>query len=230
MTTSLTKRQQHTYDAIFEHPIAHHLHRRDVNSMLGVLAEVSEEPNGNLKASRNGQTLVLHASRDKNVTATDELMLIRHFLQRSEGPVTALPDDGGHILVVIDHRAARVYKAELHGTVPHRIVPFDPHGFGRNLHYVQDDSNGQRKPERKSFYEAIAKTLGLATEILLIGSSTGSASAMEQLLAELQQNHPDVAKRVVGSMVVDAQHLTEDQLLAKAREFYENHTMAGSEK
>ena len=143
MTTSLTKRQQHTYDAIFEHPIAHHLHRRDVNSMLGVLAEVSEEPNGNLKASRNGQTLVLHASRDKNVTATDELMLIRHFLQRSEGPVTALPDDGGHILVVIDHRAARVYKAELHGTVPHRIVPFDPHGFGRNLHYVQDDSNGQ---------------------------------------------------------------------------------------
>jgi len=230
MKPPMTKRQQSTYDAIFEHPIAHHLHRRDVNAMLGVLAEVSEEPNGNLKASRNGQTLVLHASRDKNVTATDELMLIRHFLQRSEGPVAALPENGGHILVVIDHRSARVYKAELHGTVPHRITPFDPHGFGRNLHYVQDDSNGQRKPERKSFYEAIAKTLGLAAEILLIGSSTGAASAMEQLLAELQQNHPDVAKRVVGSMVVDAQHLTEDQLLAKAREFYENRTLSSSEK
>jgi hypothetical protein len=230
MDTLMNKRHQQTYDSIFQHPIAHHLHRRDVNAMLGALAEVSEEPNGNMKATRNGQTLVLHATRDKNVTAMDELMQIRHFLQRSKGPEAAPPESGGHILVVIDHREARVYKADLHGTVPDRIAPFDPHGYGRNLHYVQDDSNGQRKPERKSFYEAIAKTLRLATDILLIGSSTGASSAMEQLLEDLRHNHADVAKRVVGTMVLDAQHLTEDQILAKAREFHEHHTLAGSNK
>jgi hypothetical protein len=230
MDTTMNKRQQNTYDAIFQHPIAHHLHRRDVNAMLGVLAEVTEEPNGNLKATRNGQTLVLHASRDKNVTAMDELMSIRHFLQRSEGTTTAPPENSGHFLVVIDHREARVYKAELHGSVPHRITPFDPHGFGRNLHYVQDDSNGQRKPERKSFYEAIAKTLRQATEVLLFGSSTGAASAMEQLVTDLWENHPDVARHIVGKMVLDAQHLSEDQLLAKAREFYEKLTPAGNVK
>jgi hypothetical protein len=230
MDTTMNKRQQHTYDAIFQHPIAHHLHRRDVNSMLGVLAVVTEEPNGNLKAIRNGQTLVLHASRDKNVTATDELMSIRHFLQHTEGAVAAVPENAGHFLVVIDHREARIYKAELHGSIPHRIAPFDPHGFGRNLHYVQDDSNGQRKPERKSFYEAIAKTLGLATEILLMGSSTGAASAMEQLVTDLWEIHPNVARRIVGKMVLDAQHLTEDQLLAKAREFYEKRRLSSSER
>jgi hypothetical protein len=129
---------------------------------------------------------------------------------------------GVHLLVVIDHREARIYRAELHRSVPQRVVPFDPHGFGRHLHNVEDHGNGQRKPERKSFYESVAKTLHDAQEVLVFGSGTGASSAMDQLLAALKHDHPDLAKRVVGSLVVDAQHLSEDQLLAKAREFYTN--------
>jgi hypothetical protein len=125
-----------------------------------------------------------------------------------------------HLLVVIDHRQARVYKTEVHGSVPQRITPYDPDGFGRHLHYVQDDSNGQRKPELKSFYEAIAKTLKGAEQVLLFGSGTGASSAMEELLAELKHHHGDVAKCIVGSVVLDETHLSEDQLLAKARDFY----------
>jgi hypothetical protein len=127
---------------------------------------------------------------------------------------------GTHLLVVIDHREARIYSTELHGSVPQRIAPYDPFGFGRDLHYNQDDSNGQRKPERKSFYEAVAKTLHGAQQILMFGAGTGASSAMEQLLAELKLHHPDIAKRVVGSIAVDEHHLTEDQLLAKAREMF----------
>ena len=56
-----------TYDGIFRHPAARNLGWRDVRSMLGELAEVVEEPNGNLKMTRNGQTLALHASLDKNL-------------------------------------------------------------------------------------------------------------------------------------------------------------------
>jgi pimeloyl-ACP methyl ester carboxylesterase len=127
---------------------------------------------------------------------------------------------GTHLLVVIDHREARIYQAELHGSVPQRIVPYDPFGFGRDLHYNQDDSDGQRKPERRSFYEAVAKTLHGAQQILLFGAGTGASSAMEQLLLNLKQHHPDLAQRVVGAIVVDEHHLTEDQLLAKARELF----------
>jgi hypothetical protein len=220
MTQAMSKHHQLTYDAIFQHPIARNLHRGDVTALLGALAEVSQESNGNLKAVRNGQTLVLHASRDKNVAAMDELMLIRHFLERSNGPAAATPESTGHMLVVLDHREARIYKADLHASVPQRIEPYDPFGFGRTLHYNQNEGDGQRKPEMKSFYEAIAKTLHGATEILLFGSGTGESSAMEMLLADLRKNHRDLAGRVVGSLVLDAAHLTEDQLLAKAREFY----------
>ena len=100
-----------------------------------------------------------------------------------------------------------------------RITPYDPHGFGRALRYNQSDSSGQLKPELKSFYEAIAKTLQGADKILIFGTGTGASSAMEQLLVDLKHNHHDLAERVVGSMTIDEHHRTDDQLLAKAREF-----------
>jgi hypothetical protein len=122
---------------------------------------------------------------------------------------------------VIDHRLARVYRTELHGAVPQRIVPYDASGAGRHLHHVEEgDATGQRKPELKTFYTAVAKTLENADQILLFGSGTGASSAMEQLLAELERHHKAVRGRVIGSFVVDEHHLTEDQLLARAREIY----------
>lgn len=127
---------------------------------------------------------------------------------------------GLHLLVVIDHHEARVYRTEIHGAIPMRIVPYDPHGYGKHLHSTHEWTDGKRPPERKSFYEAIAKTLRGAEEVLLFGSGTGRSSAMEQLLADLRDHHSDLAEKIIGSVVVDAHHTTEDQLLAKARDFY----------
>src|SRR6478672_7888841 len=125
-----------------------------------------------------------------------------------------------HLLVVLDHQEARVYRTEVVGAVPERIAPYDPHGYGRHLHSAQEWTDGKRLPERKSFYEAVAKTLRGAEQVLLFGSGTGRSSAMEMLLADLKAHHPDVAERVIRSVIVDAHHTTEGQLLAKAREVY----------
>ena len=125
-----------------------------------------------------------------------------------------------HLLVVLDHHEARVFRTEVHGAVPERIVPYDPHGYGRHLHSAHEWTDGKRQPERKSFYEAVAKTLRGAEQVLLFGSGTGRSSAMEQLLADLRDHHPDVAEKIIGSILVDAHHTTENQLLAQAREFY----------
>jgi hypothetical protein len=220
MATQLTGSHRTTYKAIFQHPAALNLHWRDVRSMLAAVAEVVEQPNGNLKITRGEHSLVLCPSRDKDVAKIEELMAVRHFLERSGVTSPESVAAGAHLLVVIDHREARIYRTELQGSVPQRITPYDPHGFGRYLHNVQDDSHGQRKPERKSFYEAVAKTLRDAEKILLFGSGTGASSAMEQLLAELKHRHRQVAERIVGQVVVDEQHLTENQLLAQARDFY----------
>jgi len=220
MTTHLSHAHRTTYEAICRHPVAHNLQWRDVRSMLGVLAEVVEEAGGALRVNRNGQTLVLHPDRHKDVGTEEQLKDLRGFLERSEQTPAPPVADGVHLLVVINHRLARVYRAELRGSVPERIVPHDPENAGRHLHYVQDDSNGQRRPENKSYYEAVARTLHGAEGVLVFGSGTGASSAMERLLDELRAHHKDLAARIVGSVVVDEHHLTEDQLLAKARECY----------
>jgi hypothetical protein len=129
-------------------------------------------------------------------------------------------DTAPHLLVVIDHQEARVYRTEVSGTVPERITPYDPHGYGRHLHSAHEWTDGKRLPERKSFYEAVAKTLRGAGQVLLFGSGTGRSSAMEMLLADLKAHHADVARTIVGSVVVDAHHTTEGELLAQARKFY----------
>jgi hypothetical protein len=132
----------------------------------------------------------------------------------------AKTDTSLHVLVVIDHHEAKVYRTEVHGAVPQGITPYDPHGYGRHLHSAHEWTDGKRQPERKSFYEAIAKTLRGADQVLLFGSGTGRSSAMEMLVADLKAHHSDVADKIIGSVVVDAHHTTENQLLAKARDFY----------
>ena len=125
-----------------------------------------------------------------------------------------------HLLVVIDHQEAKVYRTELHGSEPQRLVPYDPHGYRKHLHSAHEWSDGKRQPERKSYYEAVAKTLRGAEQVLLFGSGTGRSSAMDQLVADLKEHHHDVADKIVGTVVVDPHHTTEDQLLAHARDFY----------
>jgi hypothetical protein len=218
MDISMSKVHQTTYKAIFQHPIAHNLQWHDVRSMLESLTEVDEEHNGNLKFTRHGEMLIIHPPKHKDLSDTKEVMKIRHFLERSSVPELT-PTEDGNFLVVINHREARIYKTELRDSVPESITPYDPDGTRRHLHRGNDEANGQ--PELKSFYEAIAHSLKDAKQVLIFGSATGASSAMDCLVDELNQNHPDIAKKIVEAIAVNEQHMTEDQLLAQARAFYQ---------
>jgi hypothetical protein len=222
MKTQLSNHHYKTYQHLFQHPLPHNLQWRDVSSMLSALpdATVIEDDKGNLKITRAGQTLNIHRPHGKDFADHKELMDVRRFLDETAPAIPPAPGDGSRLLVVIDHRQARIFTTELKGTAPHRVHPYDPHGVGRALHYNHDEGSGQRKPELKSFYQAVAKTLAGAKQILLFGAGTGSSSAMEHLHADLKQNHPDIAKHVIGAYSVDEHHLTEDQLLAKARDLF----------
>src|SRR5476651_144346 len=209
-TASLTGSHLRTYDTIFQHPVSHNLGWHDVRALFRHLGEVEQEPNGNLKVTRHGQTLVLHPPRTKDVAETEELMALRHFLERSE---TAAPGANGKDapwLLVIDHHEARIYRSTLPGSVPQLIRPHAPEDFFRHAHNSKDFSRGQEKPEPNSFFEPVAGVLNGAGEILLFGPGTGTGSEMEQFIIWVKLHRPAVAKRIVGSVVVDEHHLTED--------------------
>ena len=82
-TQTLSGTHQRTYQTIFQHPLSHNLQWHDVRALLSHLGQVEEEPNGNLKVTRHGHSMVLHPSRTKDVAEVDELMALRHFLERS---------------------------------------------------------------------------------------------------------------------------------------------------
>ena len=86
MTSSaaLTGSHLRAYNAIFQHPLSHNLEWHNVYGMLRQLAQIEEEPNGHLRVTRNGQVLVLHPPRTKDVSSAHEIIALRHFLERSE--------------------------------------------------------------------------------------------------------------------------------------------------
>jgi hypothetical protein len=154
----------------------------------------------------------------EDVADVSDLPKIRHFLESSRDVVPHVDASGSHLLVVIDDREARIYRADMQEDLPERITPYDPFGFGRHVLYVRKGSNRQRK----RYYASVARTLHGAGQILMFSTGAGAGSAMDHLLAELKFYHPDVARHIVGSVAVDAQHLTANQLLARAREFYDS--------
>src|SRR5437016_2854090 len=136
MNTELRGTHRTTFDAVFQHPIARNLTWRDVRAMIDALGDSKQsEHERTLKVTRNGHTLVLHRPFRQTITDVRELMNLRRFLEQSVAP-TPLPaaaahgeEQATHLLVVIDHRMARVYKSELHGSLPTRVIPYDRGGF-----------------------------------------------------------------------------------------------------
>jgi len=218
--TSLTGAHLRTYRMIFQHPASHNLPWRDVHALFGQLGTLTEEPNGNFKVTRNGKTIVLHPIQKKDVDSTDELIGLRHFIESSEPHSTNVIADSVDSLLVIDHHEARIFKLDGSGAEPQRILPHKPEDFFRHKHNSKEFSRGMEKPEPNSYFEPVASALQGSARILIFGAGSGMSSEMEQFGSWLELKHQGLAKRVIGSVAVDESHLTDGQLLAKARSVF----------
>jgi hypothetical protein len=227
---SLTGLHLRTYERIFQHPISHNLEWRDVHALLDKLGETVHEHNGNLKVTRNGQVLVLHTARNKDVAEMGELMSLRHFLERSEQAPESKNEKEVHWLLVIDHHEARIFHVEVSGAVAQRILPQKAEDFFRHARDSKEVSRGQEKPDPNSFFEPVSKALQSSGPILIFGTGSGTSSEAEQFSAWLKIHHAEMAGRIIGLVAVDEHHLSESQLLAKAREFYELGPLSKSPK
>ena len=219
-SASLTGSHLRTYTTIFQHPAAHNLNWQDVYTLFRHLGRVEEELNGNFLVTRNGRTLVLHPARTKEVATTDELLALRRFLEQSEPtpPEASRPET--HWLLVINHHEARIYRTEMQGAVPEQILPHEPDDFFRHAHNSKDFARGREKPDPNSFFEPVAQALQGAGRVLVFGSGTGTSSEMDLFIAWARRHHPGLARRIIGSVVVDEHHLSPAQLLAQARDFH----------
>lgn len=151
----------------------------------------------------------------------EEVSRLRRFLKgaASELPSNA-PVQADRLVVVIDHHAAHIFR-DLGGSRPQNevtIEPYDPHHFHHHLvHRKEAHYQGDRGPEETSFYEEVAKALVPATEIVLIGHGTGKSSAVDVLVAYLEQHHPEVFRRVMATETADLSALTQPEVEAIAK-------------
>jgi len=198
--------------------MTHNLEWRDVRALFEDFGNVEVEHNGNLRVTVGANSVVFHSPQDTDIATSDQVSQIRKLIQGSGvGPADGM---GPHLLVVMDHKEARVFRTEMKDSVPERVVPFDPEGHRGHVHSPHEYPGSSEHPNDDAYYESINGTLGDAEQILFFGSGAGSSNAMESFLTWLRANHPRIAERVTGVMTVDESHLTEGQLLAKAREVY----------
>ncbi len=129
-------------------------------------------------------------------------------------------DHTPHVLLVIDQHEARLFRTELKNGVPERLLPHEPSEYFRRAHHALDFSRGREKPDPISFFEPLTNALHGIARILVFGIGTGMSNVMDQFVGWAKVHQPKLAKRIIGSVVVDKHHLTEGQLLATARSCY----------
>jgi hypothetical protein len=212
----LTGSHQQTYNAIFQHPVSHNLEWRKVYSLFQHIGVVNVEHNDNLRVTRNGHELVLHRSREKDVTDAADVLQLRHFLQRSDAPVIA-PPGLAQWLLVIDHQKARIFRCDTEDREAAVVRPHGPTEFSRYPADAKEFSRGKEKPDANSYFGPIENALKPPGHILIFGGGTGTSSEMDEFVAWAKERRPLLAAQIVGAEVVDSHHLTDGEMVAKAR-------------
>lgn len=113
-----------------------------------------------------------------------------------------------HWIVWIDHAQAKLISFNRDVAQTLQVKP--AHGSGHLHHHAGSNTDG-RNAKDLGFYEAVAKALAPAGEIILCGP----ANAKVELKHYLDANHPQTAKKVMKIEAAD--HPSEGQLLALGR-------------
>ncbi len=91
MNPGLSGAHLRTYQSIFQHPVWHNLCWHEVHALFRHLGHAESQPDGSLKVTRHGYTLVLHPPRSPDLANPEELRTLRDFLHRTEAASAPSP-------------------------------------------------------------------------------------------------------------------------------------------
>ena len=126
------------------------------------------------------------------------------------------------VVAVVERNETRIWATNAErGTRPDVIS--QPAEASRHHHVREAQHNGGHDAHKVStkYYEEISAALASAGEILLIGHGKGKANAMLQFVQHLERHHGDVARKIVGAIDLNVQAMTEPELLAAARDWFD---------
>ena len=126
------------------------------------------------------------------------------------------------VLTVTQHES-RVWATGItRGTIPEKI--YAPPAL--NAHHFRSDPSHHGRgdgPGVPAYFEEIVSAVSGASEILIIGHGHGKASSMLHFIQYLERKHANLAKKVVDAIDTNLDAMTEPQILAMARDWFEAH-------
>jgi hypothetical protein len=131
---------------------------------------------------------------------------------------------GEFVAVAITREEARVWMStDVAGARPEKFVA--PTDWRRHRHprKTRDRSEREAMHDETVFFESVTGAVASAERILLVGHGRGKANEMLKLIQFWERKHPQVARRVVGAVDSDLDALSENEILALAHHWYEDH-------
>jgi hypothetical protein len=125
------------------------------------------------------------------------------------------------VVLTITKNETRVWATGVdRGTIPTKI--FAPPEY--NSHHFRDDPKHQGRgdgPGVPTYFREIIQAIKGASEILVIGHGHGKASSMLHFIQYLERKELDLAAKIVDAIDTNLIAMTEPQILAMAREWFE---------
>lgn len=124
------------------------------------------------------------------------------------------------VVAVIERNETRIWPTNAaKGTKPEIIHPLDSNNI--HIREAQHHTGHDSDQSIKAYYEEISKTLESAGEILLVGHGHGKSNSVLKFTQHLERHHADVAHKVVGSLDINLPAMTNGELLAAARAWFD---------
>lgn len=117
----------------------------------------------------------------------------------------------GHIVVWIDHRAARIFDFDRSDATRRTVRHWEA---SRQVHHRAGAIGNGHIPEDRDYLRDVADALAGAREILIVGRS----HVKYQLKAYLNLHAPEISRRVMA--VEHADHPSDRQIVAHARKYF----------
>lgn len=231
----MKKHHLRTLQALFAHPLQHGVRSSRVEALFRALgAQVTElddrrlclqMPNGAETWIRTGCGV-----RQPDLDA-DSVIRVRHFLEEA-GVTPSHPeadadsprgDQSRRLVLHLDHRHTDAYLLE-GDQVEHALLR--PHGIWGSdqklTHRHDRDQAGQRAPVDSDYLSRIIAAMADADVVLLMGHGTGESDMRQVLLRHLDHQRPDLLERIVAVESLDDTGLSDNALVAIAREHFGN--------
>jgi hypothetical protein len=125
------------------------------------------------------------------------------------------------VVISINQEEALVWKTGVAPRTKPESISAPEEGEHRHRRMGDHQMGHDKGQSDPIFFEAVTNSIKGAGEILLIGHGKGKASTMLRLVQYWERKHPELAHKVVDALDTDLERLSENEILALARDWFD---------